>query len=497
MLNARSIQGILILSFGLIIAVWLGLSIVTNQTETLIQIAGAAVLITAIFLGRRVWLLFIFFAAINVVLIPGISTTELGQMIFLTFSGALFLMRKLRMRINFGEMEVWALLVIACIVQAYMRNPVGLNILGGGSVGGRPYIVMILSISSAAVLSTLLMDAKELKWAMYLTLIAGFLGIPGTMLRYGSVRTSEEGYDRIPSLSSLSAILGRWLVSRISPLGACFNPFWALVLLISVASAAGSGYRNSVASLGLILILGIFYRGGGFAVFASLFSGAVLLLLLALINLNFPLPGNIQRALSPFPGTWEKQYRQAADDSTEWRVEMWKEALLSERWIHNKVLGDGIGMTMAQYQGNAFADSRMGGRAASGLLVQQENMLTNGSYHSGPVHSIRAVGYVGLVILLLAMIRVAVHAHRQIIRCRGTEWYGVALFFGIPIITHPFFFTLIFGEYQTGVAGLTMAIAMIRLMENNLPLPAWQKKVYQPYILGRHSGTSHASKQSA
>lgn len=483
MLNARSIQGIFILSLGLFVAIWLGLSIATNQSETLIQVSGVVLLITAIFLGRRIWLLLIFFSALNVVLIRGIGTTDIGQAIFIGFSLILFLMRKLKMQVQFGELEFWALLIIASIVQAYMRNPVGLNIFGGGSVGGRPYIVMILSISSAAVLSTLLVEAKELKWAMFLTLLGGFLGIPGSILRYGDVTEGQVGYSRIPALNVTATLLARWLTSRISPLRACLHPLWGLVLLISIALAAGSGYRNSVASVGFIYVLGIAYRGGLVASLGAAVGGGFFLILLALINLNFPLPGNIQRALSPLPGTWEQRYRNAAEDSTEWRVEMWKEALTSERWIRNKVWGDGIGITAATYEGNQMVDARSGGKTASGLLVQQETMMILGSYHSGPVHTIRSAGYVGLAILLLAMIRVAVHAHRQIMRCRGTEWYGLALFFGIPLISQPFYFTLIFGEFQTGVAGVMIGIAMIRLLEKNLPLPAWKKVVYQPFLL--------------
>jgi hypothetical protein len=79
------------------------------------------------------------------------------------------------------------------------------------------------------------------------------------------------------------------------------------------------------------------------------------------------------------------------------------------------------------------------------------------------------------LILLLAMIRLAVHAHRQIIRCKGTEWYPLALFFGIPIIAHPFFFVFIFGEYQTGVAAWVLGMAMVRLLEKNLPIPSYQR----------------------
>lgn len=483
MFNARFIQGIIIIVVGVFLAIWLGLSIVTEQVETLLKLAGAMVFIAALFLGRRVWLLLILFSAMNVVLYRGFGTTDIGQVVFLAFCAALFLLRKLPIQFSFGELELWALLIIVCIVQTYMRNPVGLNLFGGSNVGGRPYIVLALAISTAAVLSNLRVEPKELKWAMGLTIFGGFLGIPGTFLRYGNLNTSEEGFARIPSFAVASQILARWLSSIISPLRACIHPLWGVVLFISLALAAGSGYRNSIAAIGLVYFFGTCYRGGIGAIFASLLGGAVILVLLAFINLNAPLPGNIQRALSPLPGTWEKRYVNAGEASTEWRIEMWKEALTSERWIRNKIFGDGMGMTSAQLQQNERLDATQIGTAASGLLVQQENMLVNGSYHSGPVHSIRAVGYVGLAILLLAMIRVAMHAHRQIRRCQGTEWHSVALFFGIPLLIQPIFFTFIFGEFQTGVAGTMMGIAMIRLLEKNIPLPAWKKAVYQPFVV--------------
>lgn len=488
MLNARSIQGIIVFTIAMFLAVWLGMALVMDQTETLLKVAGAVVFFTAVFLGRRVWLLLILFSAMNVVLLRGFGTTDIGQMVFLAFSAALFMMRKLRIKVQFGELEFWALLIVTTIVQTYLRNPVGLNLMGAGNVGGRPYIVMAISISASAVLSVLLVEAKEIRWAMYLTMIGSFLGIPGTILRYGDLGSGNDDLSRVPVLGTLSNIMGRILVSRISPLRACLHPLWGLVLLLSLVAAGASGYRNSVAMLGLIYFFGICYRGGTLAVMSSVLAGAFALVLLALINLNFPLPGNIQRALSPFPGTWEEKYKNQAELSTEWRVEMWKEALTSERWIQNKILGDGVGMTAAQLEQNERIGESQVGTSRSGLLVQQENMLINGSYHSGPVHSIRAVGYVGLGVLLLAMIRLAVYAHRQIIRCKGTEWFPVALFFCVPLLVQPFFFVFIFGEFHTGVASTMMGIAIVRLLEKNLPLPAWKKAVYQPYILRKQAG---------
>lgn len=484
MLNARSIQGFFILAIGIFLAIWLGMALVTDQFETLLKIAGVAMLLTAAFLGRKIWLLFIFFTSMNVVLYRWIGTTEFGQVLFIGFSALLFLMRKLDYRVRFGELELWALLIIACIGQAYLRNPVGLNILGAGSVGGRPYVVIGLCVVSAAILSTLIVPPRELKWALKLSIIAAFLGIPLQMARFGNLSSvsSEAGLElngnRIASFAAISNVMARWLSSRMSPLKACFHPLWALVLLATVALAAASGYRNAVANVGFIFLVAICYHGGAKSFIASLLMGAFGLGLLALVNLNFPLPGNLQRALSPLPGTWEEQYRRAGKNSTEWRTVMWKEALTTEKWIHNKILGDGISIKIEDLQRMGSLESGESSAATGQLSNQQEQMMILGAFHSGPLHSIRMTGYVGLLVLLLAMTRLAVHAHRQIMRCKGTEWSPIALFFGIPLIAQPFFFTFVFGEYHTGVAATMMGIAMVRLMERNIPLPA--------YVVNRH-----------
>lgn len=482
--GARSFQAILVLVIGTVVALWLGVSIVTQQSATLIK--GAAVLLFAVsaLLGRRIWLLMIFLSAMNVVLIRSFGTNEIGQAVFLGFSTILFLMRKLRIQFQFKELEIWAFLIILCIVQTYMRNPVGLNLMGSGNVGGKPYIMLALSISCAAILSMMLVELKELKWAMWLTIIGTFIGIPGTILRYGSLGGGNEGLSRIPVMSTLATLLSRVVVSRISPLRSLIHPGWGFVVLLSVVAAGASGYRNSIAMIGLIYIFGVFYRGGVMAVFSSFLAGCLGLVLLALINLNFPLPGNIQRALSPFPGTWEERYARQADLSTEWRVEMWKEALTSDRWIQNKFLGDGLGMSAQQLRENERIEATVVGvgTSNSGLLAQQENMLISGSYHSGPVHTIRTVGYVGLVILLIAMFRVAIYAHRQILRCKGTEWFGLSLFFNIPLLVNPIFFVFIFGEFHSGVATTMMGIAWVRLLEKNLPIPAWRVARREPYM---------------
>jgi hypothetical protein len=499
-IESRSIQGVLIVIVVTLLAAWLGVAIVTEQTVTLLKVGGVSLLAVCLLLGRRIWLLSILFAALNVPLIRGFGTTELGQGLFIAFSTAIFMLRRLPLKLSFGELEVWMLLLAACIIQVYLRNPVGLNMFGAGSVGARPYFMAAMAWASGLLLGSLVVPPSEIRWAMRLTILGGFAGVFLTTLRMRVLgggeapsgiasSTSAAVSGRISSFGFLGGHLSRVVASFVSPIRGCFHPLWAPLILISLAAAAASGYRNAVASVGITYLIGIAYRGGIASLFVAFVSGAVGLAMLALVNLASPLPPNIQRALSPFPGTWEKRHVEVAEASTQWRVEMWKEALFTDYWIHNKLLGDGLGFTRRELEMlETFQENRTGFASMnSGLSTQQETMMLTGGYHSGPVQTVRTVGYVGLVILLLAMIRTAIHAHRQIQRCRGTEWYPVAMLLGLPAIILPFMFILIFGEFGSAVASVCASYGIIRLMEKNLPLPAFVRRRPMPYVLQRRN----------
>ena len=96
-------------------------------------------------------------------------------------------------------------------------------------------------------------------------------------------------------------------------------------------------------------------------------------------------------------------------------------------------------------------------------------MLT-GSYHSGPVQTIRTVGYVGLVVILLAMFRLAAHFHRLIKRVKGSEWFQPVFFMAIPALTYPIQFVFIYGDFKTAMALLFFSFGICRLLQYNLPL---------------------------
>lgn len=499
-MDSNKIKVLLVVIIAAFAAIYLGISAATAQFETVAWVLGGATLATCLLLGRKIWLLIPFLGAVELTLnIPGQpSTILLAQILVIGFSSLLLLMRRLPFRLGVTELECWIVLLTLFVVQVYARNPVGFSLFGTSSVGGKPYVLFLITLITALLLSGLRVSHKELKTALVLSILGGVINfgvsligrfVPSIGVWTGAAKlgagmtdysNAGEAVDsgratRENFLSTFARNLSLWISTFKSPLKACFHPVWAPFILLAIVAAGLSGFRNAVAMVGLTYFIGICYRGGFIQVMIAILGGISALVVLALVNSVAPLPANIQRSLSFLPGTWEQRYVQDAEGSTEWRIEIWKEVLTTDRWIENKILGDGLGFSARElaYQAS-IADGYNMGRGLSGFDFQRESILANGDYHSGPIQTVRVIGYAGLVVLLLFQIRLAVHAHRQIIRCKSTEWFPLALFFGIPLVWNPIFFIFIFGDFRTGAATLLLGSGMIRMLQNNLPLQPWR-----------------------
>jgi hypothetical protein len=494
MFNTRIIQSVIAFAVGVFLAIWLGLNIVTEQTATVLKIIAAVLFIVCFVLGRRIWLLIPFAASLAIGLrIPGQpDALLLAQIAFIAFSIPQFLMRKLPWRLQFTELEFWILILTLMIAQVYMRNPVGVSIFGGDTVGGKGYVLYAIALTSALILCGLRVPVSDLKWVMRLSIAGGLLNLAvsimgvlvpaiGFYTGQSFTRSDEVNYEnreaidtgaatRVGFLTQIGRNLSLWISCYISPLLALVKPLWLMLILVSVGASLMGGFRNGIMGVGLTFLVGIAYRSGGTGVLLSSFMGMIGIALLAIINLLAPLPPNVQRALTFLPGTWEQRYKDDAEGSTEWRVEVWKEALLTDRWIQNKWLGDGLGFSAAEF--SAQLNERKGARAGiSGFDAHRESVLANGDYHSGPVSSIRVIGYVGLFIFLIAQIRLAVHAHQLIMKFQHTEWFPLTLLIGIPLCISPFFFVFIFGDFKSSASSFLLSCCMVRILQNNLPLP--------------------------
>ncbi len=305
------------------------------------------------------------------------------------------------------------------------------------------------------------------------------------------MNTGDAG--RIAFLTAFSRNASLWISCYISPIRALLHPLWSCLLLGTLAAAMFGGFRSGIGAVGVILLVGIYYRSGGLGLIVASLGGTAGLALLAMVNLFSPLPPNVQRTLTFLPGTWEQRYKDDAAGSTDWRVEIWKEALTSERWIRNKTLGDGLGFSSADLA-KSFTLKRAG--ATSGIDLMREQVLINGDYHSAIVSTIRTCGYLGLLVFILATVRLAVRAHRLIVRHRNDAWFPLCLFVGIPLVTGPIWLLTNASNFGQMAGTFILGAAMVRLLENNIPvaianpLPA---PAMQTPILSRQRGTLAAS----
>lgn len=521
-MNSATLKLIFFLILATFSALYLGIAAATAQQEAVSWIVGGSVLITCVLLGTRIWLLIPFLGSMQLTLmIPGKPTTMLlAQALVGGFTMLILFARRLNYKLKLRESEIWIILLTLCVVQVYGRNPIGINLFGGESVGGRPYIIYAASLFTALLFCGLKVPPSELRAAMRLSILGGLLnfvlGVIGLLFpNFGmwfgfasqtnanNAQMAEETTraTRIEGVRVISQTLALTVASRVNPVIACLLPKWAPLILLSLVFAALSGYRNVFAAIGLTYLVGLFYHGRLLSVIGAMLMGGLFLAILAFTNLVMPLPANIQRSLSFLPGTWQQEHKLDAASSTEWRMEIWKEALFTDRWIQNKILGDGLGfsaneLAMQQSMAERKNTGRMG---VSGFDAHRDAILANGDYHSGPVSAVRTIGYIGLFVMALAQFRLVVLAHRQVLRCRGTEWSPVAMFFCIPIIWSPVFFWLIYGGFGADGPAILMAAGMIRLLENNLPLPAYAPGTVShraPYIPAAHQILQSGGRQS-
>ena len=244
---------------------------------------------------------------------------------------------------------------------------------------------------------------------------------------------------------------------------------WTLIVLLVVLGGMISGFRSKLGEGILILAIGVFYWQGLRAVFAAFILGVLGLLGLSIFNLMFPLSAEAQRALSFLPGTWDEKYVIEGTDSTDWRVEMWQEALSSDRWIKNKMMGDGLGFSAKELQLQAAMAMGDYGMAGFGNLTsQQVSFLINGNYHSGPVSFIRTVGYLGLAIFGVGLLAVLIASHRLLRSVKGTPYFGIVALVCVPAIAHPFIFFFVIGTFSSGVSTFFLNIGLICFFRNNI-----------------------------
>jgi len=284
----------------------------------------------------------------------------------------------------------------------------------------------------------------------------------------------QEGQDVDVGISRLSALQGSgmslilYCVCMVNPMAMLSpkNLKFLVLYIVGLLMVFLSGFRSALMGVLLVTGLGLFLRerleGVVKLIFSLFFIGVCFI---AMTYSGLQLPWTFQRALSFLPGDWDPTAVEAGKVSSEWRYEMWRTVLSSDRYIRNKLLGDGYGFLRSDYE--AMLDAAQGVGFLSGSEGDKESHMIQGTYHSGPISSIKRVGYLGLVFLLVYMIALARYAWRLIGRTAGTPYQLIALFFGIPMIVQPALFVFVFGDYND-VLTMMFSLGMFKMTSSSV-----------------------------
>jgi hypothetical protein len=494
-MDSQKLKIILVFVLSAFAALYLGVAAATAQTVAILWVVGILGVVFVLALGKNIWLLIAAGAVLNGGLnfLPGsVPPWWLGMII----TGGILTLRFAMRRTNeftwrWNSMDLVILLHIAMLAQAFLRNPVGLSVFGGGGdgmVGGKPYITHGFAIACYVMLSMVRTDMRMFRIAVIVMICCAFFDgmaiLTGTFIpafaaigikfysgfSFSAATTgvgADVGEGRTVEGKEVGENLGQAAFTLFRPLST-LNPLNILgfsMMFIAVFSVMISGYRSSMGLLGVYFIVCSLIRRRFADVFASIALGVIAICVLFFIGTD-KLPKAGQRILSvlPIPGLVDEQVAENAESSTEWRVEMWMLALTTDRYIFNKMLGDGFGMRKDEM--DAVIDSAFGDKRAARGLDNQEVLMRRGSYHGFHVQTIRMTGYVGLALTLVIMAVFWRQAWSHIQYFRGRPEWGFVLFVCVPFLIYPFYAMLVFGDYRFGFPRVIIMAGFLKMLWN-------------------------------
>ena len=380
---------------------------------------------------------------------------------------------------------------LAWLAIVFARNPVGFWAMQSSMVGGRPYFEIGLAFGAFMILSRVqITDFMAKIFPLFFVIPAwcvGTLDVIGRIIPqtgyvlnsiYSGVGTggataafqaeAELGTTRMTGLqnagvSSVLALCARYNpITLISPL----YPHRIMMLAIAFGAIFLSGFRSVLLFAFLAFLLASILRGRLRDLWVAGGVGAIaLVLLISMQGSVLQLPLTMQRALSWLPGDWNQEAVMDAEESSRWRFEMWGWAWNDNRILRDRVWGQGFGLSMDDM--NLIASSLTAGGGGASLLggSDRENFMITGSFHSGPLSTIKYIGIVGLCLYYPLMCYMAWLAWRLCKRARETKAFTLALFVSIPIIYEPFNFVVVFGGLDSNYSQLLFWAGLLNMTQ--------------------------------
>lgn len=498
-MDSQKIKELLVVILLTFAALYLGIAAAAYQSEALAWMIGGLGIVFILAMGRNVWLLvpagLLLQGTLNA--LPGSPPVwAFGALIAFGIFTLRFSLRKQDFILRLDIMDFAIILNFLAIAQAYLRNPTSLLMFGGELAGGKPYATFLVAIMAYFFLSTLITNLPSFRLAVLVmvcaTLADGVLGLAAeyipSLAKFVLPIYSNVNFGVADSGQAFSADLSEARSSgsfagigeTLAIVLLCFSrpircllptyPFRMILFTVAMGLILLSGFRSITAYIFVFYVVAAITRKNFVDIIAVMVAAFLGIAFFVMSGSADKLPFGAQRVLSAVPFVKvDDKAKLDADQSSEWRFEMWRLALTSNRYIQNKLLGDGFAMSAREMR--AQLDAAQGFSDGSTEKDNIEAFLLRGSYHGFHVETIRFTGFIGLLAAVFAMFVFMRKAWQLLKHYRSSPVFGFVAFIAIPYVIYPFWALLVFGAYRVefpqflAAAGLLKMLDTLRLQE--------------------------------
>jgi hypothetical protein len=491
--DSSKIKALIIILVAGLAALYLGIAAATAQTTAIAWVVGALAVVFVLSLGKHVWILIPIMLPLQGVInaIPGAPSPWWAAMAIVGGIYALrFLMRRTEtMQFRMTWLDFAILIQIIAVGQAYIRNPTGLLLMGGEMAGGKPYFIFGFAFVAYALLSVTLTDLRMIRWVvicailvsiadsslLVLSQIFPFIGAAAIPIysnvvfatSMGNQAAFEAEVGRLEGGKEVGQNLGLALFSLFPPV-TCINPVYIFrftMTLLALAIILLSGFRAALGLMMIYFVVGCLIRRQYHQLIISGTAGLLGMVFLIASGLTTKLPYGAQRILSELSFVQVQDHiRLNAEHSTDFRTEMWVLALTTDRYIKNKFLGDGFGLSASEQR--SMLEAVMGDQRAQSQSRGLDDFMARGSYHGFHVETIRFTGLIGLIAALISMGIFFKSALKLIRHFEGRPEWGSIIYICMPFLIYPFYYMLVFGSYRTAFPVVLASAGLLKMLDN-------------------------------
>ena len=315
-----------------------------------------------------------------------------------------------------GGNVAWALIALAgvVIVTALATGGFGARALGSSSYGGRRYFYIMGAILAYFALASHRVPSSRAKFYVSLFFLSGITALLSNLVFAGGskfywlfyiipaeaemeqlgrlVTAYGFGLQRIIGLTGVGSAVMLFLLVRYGLRGILDlrKPWRFAVFATFLVIGVFSGFRSFVGCMFFIFAAAFFIEGLHRTPYLALVLVLGLAFGIALITFSNQLPLTVQRALCFLPIKVDQTVQYDAQNSLEWRLEMWQ--ILANDVPRYLLLGKGCALRpedLALSYQNAFR----------GYGPASEWAIISGDYHNGPLSVLLPFGIWGALAL--------------------------------------------------------------------------------------------------